>query len=111
LILTETDNSDRCGVRKLFKGGCFLANHKSAEKRDRQDVKRLQRNRAIKASVRTAVKAVRETIGGQDSETAAASLAKAIPVIAKAAARGTIHKNNAARKISRLTKLVNSVKS
>lgn len=88
-----------------------MANHKSAEKRNRQDVKRLQRNRAIKAGVKTAVKTVREAASGQNSEAAAASLAKTIPVIAKAAAKGTIHKNNAARKISRLTKLVNTIKS
>jgi len=88
-----------------------LATHKSAEKRDRQDVKRLERNRAVKASVKTAIRAARETIGASDGEKAAASLATVIPVIAKAAARGTIHKNNAARKISRLTKLANAAKS
>jgi len=88
-----------------------LATHKSAEKRDRQDVKRLERNRAVKASVKTAIKAARENIGAGNGEKAAASLAKVIPVIAKAAARGTIHKNNAARKISRLTKLANAVKA
>jgi small subunit ribosomal protein S20 len=88
-----------------------LATHKSAEKRNRQDVKRLERNRAVKSSVKTAVKAARETIGARNPETAAASLAKVIPVIAKAAAKGTIHKNNAARKISRLTKLANAVKA
>jgi len=88
-----------------------LATHKSAEKRDRQDAKRLERNRAVKASVKTAIKAARETIGANNSETAAAALAKVIPVIARAAAKGTIHKNNAARKISRLTKLTNATKA
>lgn len=88
-----------------------MANHKSAEKRNRQDVKRLQRNRAIKASVKTAVKTVREKVGAQNIEEAAVSLAKTIPIIAKAAAKGTIHKNNAARKISRLTKLLNTAKA
>jgi small subunit ribosomal protein S20 len=89
-----------------------LATHKSAEKRDRQDVKRLARNRAVKASVKTAIKAARETISVKNGDTTviSASLAKVIPVIAKAAAKGTIHKNTAARKISRLTKLANTAK-
>jgi len=90
-----------------------LATHKSAEKRNRQDVKRLERNRAMKASVKTAVKAARESIGakGGDPAVIAASLAKVTPIIAKAAAKGTIHKNTAARKISRLTKLANAARS
>lgn len=88
-----------------------MATHKSAEKRDRQNVKHLERNRAVKASVKTAIKAAKETIGANNSETAAAALAKVIPLIARAAAKGTIHKNNAARKISRLTKLTNATKA
>ena len=88
-----------------------MAQHKSAEKRNRQELKRFERNRAVKASVRTGIKAVREAVGEKNKEKAASVLAKIIPAITKAAAKGAIHRNNAARRISRLTKLVNAQKT
>jgi small subunit ribosomal protein S20 len=88
-----------------------LAQHKSAEKRNRQELKRFERNRVIKASVKTGIRTVREAVGNKNNEAAGSTLAKVAPAIAKAAAKGVIHKKNAARRISRLTKLVNAVKA
>ncbi len=87
-----------------------MAQHKSAEKRNRQGLKRFERNRAIKASVKTAIKTVREKALTKNKEAAVEALGRVVPAIAKAAAKGAIHKNNAARRISRLTKLVNAAK-
>jgi small subunit ribosomal protein S20 len=87
-----------------------LAKHKSAEKRNKQELKRFERNRAVKTSVKTVIKTVREAVSKKNGETAKTALAKAIPALAKAAAKGAIHKSNAARRISRLTKLVNAEK-
>jgi small subunit ribosomal protein S20 len=64
---------------------------------------------AIKSKVRTTIKTVLTAVEGKNAETAAGTLNKAIPEIAKAAAKGVIHKRNASRKISRLTKKVNAL--
>lgn len=86
-----------------------MANHKSAEKRNRQaQIKRL-RNRANRTQMRTVVRRVNEAVVEGNQEEAQAALKVAIPVIAKTAAKGTIHKKNASRKISRLTKSVNKL--
>jgi len=86
-----------------------LATHKSAEKRSRQTEKRQERNTAIKSRVRTNIKSVLSAVEGKDQAGAAQSLGKAIPEIAKAAAKGILHKRNASRKISRLTRKVNAL--
>lgn len=86
-----------------------LATHKSAEKRDRQSKVRRQRNMSAKSAVRTKVKAVVEAVGEKDKEKSAGALKAAVPALAKAAAKGLIHKKNASRKISRLTKKVNAL--
>ena len=67
-----------------------MANHKSAEKRKRQN-------------------AVRNAAAAGDKDAAAEALKKAVPYIDKTATKGVIHKATASRKISRLTKLVNSI--
>jgi small subunit ribosomal protein S20 len=90
----------------------FLTKHKSAEKRTRQELKRFERNRAVKASVKTGIKSVREAVAAKNNKEATESaLNRVIPSIAKAAAKGAIHKNNAARRISRLTRLVHAAKA
>lgn len=86
-----------------------MATHKSAIKRIRQNKKRRTRNRHFRTNMRTCIKNVRLAIEGKDSEKAAAVLKETIPVIDKAAGKGLIHKRNASRKISRLTRLVNSL--
>jgi small subunit ribosomal protein S20 len=84
-----------------------VANHKSAEKRNRQNKIRNARNTHIRSTMRTYVKKVRTAIADGDMEGAKAVLEKAIPYIDKAASKGVIHKATASRKISRLAKLVN----
>jgi small subunit ribosomal protein S20 len=88
-----------------------LVIHKSAVKRSRQALKHRERNISVKSSIRTGVKTVLEAVEGKDPEAAKAALAKAVPAIAKAAAKGAFHKKTASRKISRLTKHVNTLKA
>ncbi len=85
--------------------------HKSVVKRSRQALKHRERNISVKSSIRTSVKTVLEAVGNKDPEAARAALAKAVPAIAKAAAKGAFHKKTASRKTSRLTKHVNSSKA
>ncbi len=85
-----------------------MANHKSAVKRARQNVKRRERNKIIKTRVKNVTKNVRLSVQQKEGhEIASEILDNAKSVIDKAAKRGVIHKNTASRKISRLTKLVN----
>jgi small subunit ribosomal protein S20 len=86
-----------------------VANHKSAEKRNRQSQVRRLRNRANKTKMRNAIKAIDAAIVTGSQEDAKTALNIAIPVIAKTASKGTIHKKNASRKVSRLTKRVNKM--
>jgi small subunit ribosomal protein S20 len=88
-----------------------LVIHKSAIKRSRQAQKHRERNISVKSSIRTGVKTVLVAVEGKDPEVAKAALAKAVPAIAKAAAKGAFHKKTASRKISRLTKQVNTLKA
>jgi small subunit ribosomal protein S20 len=85
-----------------------LVIHQSAIKRSRQSEKHRERNISVKSGVRTSIKTVLEAAEGKDPEAAKAALAKAIPMISKAAAKGAIHKKTASRRISRLTKKVNN---
>lgn len=85
-----------------------MANHKSAEKRNRQNEVRRERNRANRSRVKTAIRRIDEAMALNSVEQAQTALQNAIPVIAKAAGKGTIHAKTAARKVSRLTLRVNS---
>jgi len=85
-----------------------LANHKSAIKRGRQNTKRRERNKIIKTSIKNVTKNVRQNANNKEgAEIALKILDNAKSAIDIAAKKGVIHKNTAARKISRLTKLVN----
>ena len=84
-----------------------MANHKSAEKRARQNVKRRLRNKSVKTRIKHVTKGVRLAAGEATKDTAS-ELKSVQSMIDKAAKKGVIHKRTAARKISRLTKLVNS---
>ncbi|MFO8085208.1 MAG: 30S ribosomal protein S20 [Desulfobacterales bacterium] len=86
-----------------------MANHKSALKRARQNEVRRLRNKSVRTRVKTAVKTVRAIASQNEHDKAVEELNLAKSVIDKAAKKGTLHKRTAARKISRLTKLVNSV--
>ena len=78
--------------------------HPSAEKRQRQNLKRRDRNRAIKTRVHSAVKDATKAIEGADAAGAQQELRQATRVLYKAAAKGTLHRNTAARKVARLSK-------
>ena len=86
-----------------------MAHHKAAQKSIRQDKERNKRNAARKSELKTRVKKVLSAVGEKDSEKAQKSLAEAIPAIDRLCQKGTIHKNNAARKKSRLTKKVQAL--
>ena len=86
-----------------------MANHKSAKKRARQNEIRRVRNKAVRTRVKNVVKEVRQTIRENSRETATAQIDQAKSVIDKAAKKGVIHKKTAARKISRLSKQINSM--
>jgi len=88
-----------------------LANHKSAIKRAKQSEARRQRNRARKTRMKNAVKSLETAIQSKAADVAVERLKEAISVIDKTAAHGVIHKNKASRKISQLTKKVNSLQA
>lgn len=79
-----------------------MANHPSAEKRNRQRVVRTERNRAAKSTVRTAVKRARAAIEAGDGAEAKKVVADAEKALAKAAKKGAIHKKAASRTTSRI---------
>jgi len=91
------------------KGAKTLAIHKSAVKRAKQNKVRNLRNKSDRTQVKNVIKHVRAAINEGSSGAAQTALAGAIPVIDKAAQKGTIHRNTASRKISRLTRQVNSL--
>jgi small subunit ribosomal protein S20 len=86
-----------------------LANHQSAEKRARQNEKRRVRNKAVKTRIKHVTKEVRLSSGESSKEEALAKLKAAQSIIDKALKKGVIHKKTAARKISRLSRLVNTI--
>ena len=86
-----------------------MANHPSAEKRNRQREKRTVRNRAIKSSVRTLVKRVRTALDGKDKEKALAALKTAVVALDKAASKGVYHPKAASRTVSRLSSQVHAL--
>lgn len=81
-----------------------MANHKSALKRIRSSAKKYQRNRVVRSKARTEVKKARLTIQNGDLETARQATLEAICTLDKAASKGILHPNNAARRKSRLMK-------
>jgi small subunit ribosomal protein S20 len=81
-----------------------LANHKSALKRQRQNEKRRAYNKTYRTRARTFVKKARTTIAAGDVEAAKEATRLAIQDLDRAASRGVIHRNNAARRKSRLMK-------
>jgi len=81
-----------------------LANIKSAIKRNKQNEKRRQRNRIFRGRARTYVKNARDVIISENLEEARAATLQAISALDKAAEKGILHKNNAARRKSRLMK-------
>jgi small subunit ribosomal protein S20 len=86
-----------------------MANIKSQIKRNKQNAKRQERNKAVRTSLKTSTKRVRVAVAGGDADQAAASQRDAARALDKAAARGIVHPRTAARRKSRLAKAANSV--
>jgi small subunit ribosomal protein S20 len=88
-----------------------LATHLSAIKRARQNEKRRLRNLQVRTAVKSSVKKVRAAVEKKVVEEAQKALSKTIPLIQKARSKRVFHKNTSARKISRLTREVNALKT
>ena len=86
-----------------------IKKNKSAIKRTRQTEKKTIRNKSIKSEIKTLIKNIEAAVSRNNAEDAMTALHKAIIAIDKSAQKGVIHKSTASRKVSRLTKLVNSV--
>lgn len=86
-----------------------MANIKSAKKRVLVAQVRTERNKAMKSKVKTCIKKVEAAVADGDKAAASEALTVAISEINKATSKGLYHKNNAARKVSRLTKAVNTL--
>ena len=86
-----------------------LANIKSAKKRVITSQKREEHNQGIRSAVKTSVKKVESLVEAGDKEAASKALLDATSTIDKAASKGILNKNNASRKVSRLSKAVNSI--
>jgi small subunit ribosomal protein S20 len=87
----------------------ILANIKSAKKRINVIETKTLRNKMIKSKIKTVIKKVESAIASGDKAAAESALKVAISEINKAASKGIYHKNNAARKVSRLTLAVNKM--
>lgn len=87
-----------------------MANIKSAEKANRQRIRRTARNVAQKTAMRTAIKRLRAAIGQKKAKEAQALLKGAVQAIDKAASKGVIKKGTASRSVSRLTVAVSNLK-
>lgn len=79
-----------------------MPNIKSAKKRARQNVKREERNRAAKSTMKSAIKSTNEALEGEDKAAVSKQLSATQALIARTAKRGIIHKNKASRLQSRL---------
>ncbi len=86
-----------------------MANHKSAEKRIRQTLKKTQRNRFYKTKMKNIIKAVREAVSKNDINAASDALKIANKNLHKFVSKGILTKNAAARKVSRLNASVKNI--
>jgi small subunit ribosomal protein S20 len=80
----------------------------SAIKRARQTERRNARNKVERSKVKSVIKIVEAAAKGADKDAAKNALLSATKIISSARSKGILHKNNAARKISKLTKKVNA---
>lgn len=86
-----------------------MAHHKSAKKRIRQIEKSTAINRARMSRVRTFIKKVEAAIASGDKPSAQTALREAQPEIHRSVNRGVLHRNTAARKLSRLSARINQL--
>ncbi len=87
-----------------------MANHQSAKKRSRQTIKHNCVNRARRAAIHTGLKEACAAIASGSADAAKTSLKKATSLLAKGAAKGTLHWKTAARRTSRLAKRTKAAK-
>jgi small subunit ribosomal protein S20 len=86
-----------------------VANHASAEKRNRQRIVRTARNRAVTSAVRTLVKRVRAAVVAKDGAAAKKALLDATVALDRAASKGVFHPKAASRAVSRLAAAVHKL--
>jgi small subunit ribosomal protein S20 len=86
-----------------------MPNHRSAEKRDRQNARRQAVNMANRSRLRTQVKKLRSAISAKEGETAQNLLSETVAALDKAVQKGILHRNAAARHKARLTLHVNAL--
>ncbi|MCE3037040.1 30S ribosomal protein S20 [Helicobacter anatolicus] len=86
-----------------------MANHKSAEKRVRQTLKRTERNRYYRTRIKNIIKAVRESVAANDVPKAQEALKIANKELHKFVSKGIIKKNTASRRVSRLNAAVKKI--
>lgn len=86
-----------------------MAHHKSAKKRIRQTVGRTEINRVRVSRIRTFVKKFELAAASGDKDAAQAALRAAMPVLQRGVSRGVIHRNTAARKLSRMSARVKAL--
>lgn len=80
-----------------------MANHASAEKRNRQNIKRTERNKHVRTTVRSSVKRVRAAVEAGDKGAAVQALLRATEILDRAVTKGVYHRNTASRYVSRLS--------
>lgn len=86
-----------------------MANHKSAEKRARQTIKRTERNRFYRTRLKNMTRAVKEAVEAKDVDAAKAALKVVNQNFHSFVSKGFLKKETANRHVSRLAKLVNSL--
>ena len=86
-----------------------MAHHKDAIKRIKQNEKRRMRNRHHRSRMRNQIKKLRGVIDAGDQETAQAEFRKAVSVIQRLVTKGVIHRNQAARRVQRLSRAVKAM--
>ena len=86
-----------------------MASHKSAIKRQKQALKKQERNKSVRSLLKTLAKKVEQAVEEKSADTAKDALVKAMKAYDKAASAGIIHRTTASRKISRLSTKVGKI--
>ena len=86
-----------------------MANTKSAKKAARQALRRTEFNKSRRSRMRTSVRSVEDAIAKGDQAAALAAMKQAEPELVRAAQKGVVHKNTAARKVSRLIRRIKAL--
>ena len=86
-----------------------MANHPSAEKRNRQNKKKKVRNAAVRSQVHTQERKLEEAIENKDKAAVKDLLSKTISAISSAHSKGVLHKRTASRKIARLSRRAHKI--